>query len=246
MKSQLKEFGPNIWSVEGPIVKIGDFPYRTRMAVVKLAAGGAWLWSPVTFSTELAFEIETKAGPVTHIVAPNKLHHLNLKDWSEYYPKSKVYAPPGLKQRSVVADVNFTHDLGEESHISEDFSQVIFNNLYFMEEVVFFHKESSTALFCDLIQRYKPSEAEGWRGIKRRMDGLVIYPAGETKDGCCKSCGGTPREWVWSFWLGQEPVRKARNVIIEQWKPDRLLIAHGDCVQSGATGVIDKALDWAV
>jgi len=28
------------------------------------------------------------------------------------------------------------------------------------------------------------------------------------------------------------------------WNPDRLLIAHGECVQSGATEIIRKALSW--
>lgn len=173
---------------------------------------------------------------MAHIVSPNKAHHLNLKQWSEHYPEARVYAPPGLKNRSVVHGITFTDDLGDEPHkaYAADIDQVIFRNRLFMEEVVFFHKHSKTALFCDLIQRYKPCEAEGWKGLKRRMDGLVGDP------------GGTPQEWVWSFWLGKEKVQQARHVVVERWQPCRLLIAHGDCVHSNATDVIGRALKWAV
>jgi hypothetical protein len=100
-----------------------------------------------------------------------------------------------------------------------------------MEEVAFFHKESQTELF---IQWYKPCEAEGWKGLKRRIDGLVGDP------------GGTPREWVWSFWLGEDNMQEARHVVVEKWRPHRLLIAHGDCVHSNATKVIGRALKWAM
>ena len=237
-KQALQEFGPNIWSVDGATVKIGSFGYRTRMAVVKLSNGeGAWIWSPTKYTPELALEIEaTVGGPVAHIVSPNKAHHLNLKQWSEHYPEARVYAPPGLKERSVVQGVTFTDNLENKppEAYANDIDQVVFRNLLFMEEVVFFHKESKTALFCDLIQRYKTHEAEGWKGLKRRMDGLVGEP------------GGTPREWVWSFWLGKNLVKEARDVVVELWQPHRLLIAHGECVQSNATETISRALEWAV
>jgi hypothetical protein len=236
--TQLHQFGPSIWSVDGGMVEIGSFPYRTRMAVVKLSNGdGAWIWSPTKYSKQLASEIEELVGgPVAHIVSPNKLHHLNLKEWSEHYPEARVYAPPGLKGRSVVQGVVFTDDLGDDPHktFANDFDQVVFRNRLFMEEVVFFHKESRTALFCDLIQRYQPVEAEGLKGLKRRMDGLVGDP------------GGTPREWVWSFLLGKDKVREATRVVVDRWQPHRLLIAHGDCVDSNAADVIARALKWAL
>ena len=36
--------------------------------------------------------------------------------------------------------------------------------------------------------------------------------------------------------------RKIRSVL--GWKPERLVIAHGECAQTGATEIIDKALGW--
>ena len=63
-----------------------------------------------------------------------------------------------------------------------------------------------------------------------RLDGLV----GED--------GSTPREWRASF-LRRRRARDARSTVLG-WQPERLLIAHGECAQSGATGIIERALRW--
>jgi hypothetical protein len=54
--------------------------------------------------------------------------------------------------------------------------------------------------------------------------------------------GSTPREWRASF-LHRRPARSARQKVLD-WKPARLLIAHGECAQDGATGIIEEALSW--
>jgi hypothetical protein len=49
----LEPFGPSLWIVDGPVVDFYGFPYPTHMVVIALSAGACWIWSPVTFSTEL-------------------------------------------------------------------------------------------------------------------------------------------------------------------------------------------------
>ena len=99
-----------------------------------------------------------------------------------------------------------------------------------MEEVVFFHRPSRTAIFCDLIQRHPEATGRGWKGLLMRLDGLV----GEG--------GSTPREWRASF-LRRKPARAARDRVLA-WNPERLLIAHGDCAQRDAASIIRRALRW--
>ena len=70
----------------------------------------------------------------------------------------------------------------------------------------------------------------GWKGMLMRLDGLV----GDQ--------GSTPREWRASF-LRRGKGRAAREKVLS-WKPDRLLIAHGNCAQTGATEIIERALGW--
>lgn len=54
--------------------------------------------------------------------------------------------------------------------------------------------------------------------------------------------GTTPIDWRASF-LDRAPARAARKTLLE-WKPEQLLIAHGDCPRAGATEIIEKALAW--
>lgn len=225
----LQEFGPSLYVADGPTVSFYGFPYPTRMAVARLSDHTAWVWSPVELSDELADAVEA-IGPVRYVVSPNKIHHLFMAGWAERWPDARVYAPPGLAARR--PDLIFDAELDDEPDPAwaADIDQVIFRGSLFMEEVVFFHRESGTAIICDLIQRHPEAAMTGWRGMLMRLDSLV----GEN--------GSTPREWRASF-LRRKRARAAREKLLS-WNPDRLLIAHGDCVQAGATSVIDKALRW--
>ena len=225
----LKEFGPSLYVADGPTVSFYGFPYPTRMAVARLSDGSAWVWSPVALTDELVESVNA-IGPVRYIVSPNKIHHLFLAEWSERWPEARVYAPPGLAQRK--PDLRFDAELGDEPDPAwaDDIDQVIFRGSLFMEEVVFFHRTSRTAIVCDLIQRHPEATMTGWKGTLMRLDSLV------------GKHGSTPREWRASF-LRRNKARKAREKVLS-WKPERLLIAHGECAQSGSTEIIGRALSW--
>ena len=111
-----------------------------------------------------------------------------------------------------------------------DIDQVVFRGSFAMEEVGFFHRASQTAIFCDLVQRHPETDMTGWKGMLMRLDGLV----GER--------GSTPREWRATF-LRRELARTARERVLS-WNAERLLIAHGECAQKGATEILTGALEW--
>lgn len=224
-----EESGPSLYIADGPTVSFYGFPYPTRMAVARLSDGSAWVWSPVALTDDIADFMETFES-VGHIVSPNKIHHLFLSQWQDRWPDARMYAPPGLAQRK--PDLRFDAELGDapDPAWARDIAQVIFHGSLAMEEVVFFHRESRTAIVCDLIQRHPEATMTGWKGMLMRLDSLV----GKN--------GSTPREWRASF-VRRSETRAAREKVLG-WKPQRLIIAHGECAQSGATEIIDKALSW--
>ncbi len=225
----LEEFAPSLYVADGPTVPFFGFPYPTRMVLVQLGDGNLWVWSPIALDPELKRAVDA-IGPVRHIVSPNKIHHLFLKEWSEAWPDAQLHAPPGLAKRR--PDLHFDADLGDESHPAwaTEIDQVIFHGSFAMEEVVFFHRASRTAIFCDLVQRHDRAGMKGFKGMLMRLDGLV----GEH--------GSTPREWRVSF-LRRGPARTARARVLA-WKPERLVIAHGACAQDDATQILARALAW--
>ena len=200
----LTEFGPELWSAEGPTVSFYGFPYPTRMAVARLSDGSAWVWSPIALTPELEREV-TVIGPVRHLVSPNKIHHLFLAEWAARWPEVTVHASPGLAARK--PELHFDAELGDAADPAwaDDIDQVILRGSFAMEEVVFHHRTSRTAIVCDLVQRHDPAEMTGFKGVLMRLDGLV----GER--------GSTPREWRASF-LRREPARAARAKLLA-WEP---------------------------
>jgi hypothetical protein len=225
----LQHIGEEIWIADGPKVSFYGFPYPTRMAVVRLAKGELWVWSPVALGRELKAEIEA-LGPVQHLVSPNKLHHLFLAEWGEAWPEARLYAPPGLARRR--KDLNFAAELGDSPEPAWDgqIDQVVVGGSLAMTEVVFFHRQSSTCLVCDLIQRHDPDEHTGWKGLLMRLDGLVGPD------------GSTPREWRASF-VKRSRARAALRRALE-WQPERLVIAHGEWAPTGGTETLRRGIHW--
>jgi hypothetical protein len=101
-----------------------------------------------------------------------------------------------------------------------------------MNEVEFFHRASKTAIICDLIQRFPEKEAKGFTGKLMKLDGLV----GEN--------GSTPREWRFSFWpFGKNELRYSMDAMLN-WNLEKMIVAHGICVERDAAAVMKQALAW--
>lgn len=225
----LHAIGEEIWIAEGPAVSFYGFPYPTRMAVIRLEDGALWLWSPIELDEDLVVELQ-KLGPVRHLVSPNKLHHLFLGKWSQRCPQARLYAPPGLVRKR--RDLHFDAQLGDtpEAAWKGQIDQILIGGSWAMNELMFFHRRSSTCLVGDLIQRHPPSQTKGWKGWIMRLDGLVGPQ------------GSTPREWRWTF-LHRSEARGALERALA-WKPRQVVIAHGQCARTGGTEVLRNNLSW--
>lgn len=225
----LREHGEDLWLADGPLVSFLGLPYPTRMAVVRLADGGLWIWSPIELTSTLAREVG-ELGPVRHLVEPNKIHHLYLDAWIARHPEARAYSPPGLARKR--SDLSFHAELGDEADPSwaGQIDQVVFRGSLFMDEVVFFHRASRTALVCDLVQRFDPATLSGWRGLAMRADGLVGPE------------GSTPREWRASWWRRSAGRRALRTAL--SWEPGRLVIAHGVLPTEDGCAALARGLRW--
>ena len=225
----LQKIGEEIWIADGPTVSFYGFPYPTRMAVVRLGGGDLWVWSPVGLSDELAADVEA-LGAVRHLVSPNKIHHLFLGEWAARWPEAEIYASPGLAKKR--RDLQFVAELDDHPPAAwvNQIDQVVFRGSPFMDEVVFFHRASSTCLVCDLVQRHDPAHQTGWKGWLMRLDGLV------------GADGSAPREWRASF-IPRTRARRALKTALA-WNPDELVIAHGEWAPSNGADVLRRALSW--
>lgn len=226
---RLTPFGPEIWLAEGPVVSFFSFPYSTRMAVIRLSNGELFVWSPIALDDALRAEIDA-LGKVAHLVSPNKIHHLFLGEWKAAYSAARLYAAPGLIRRR--PDLTFDAVLGDspEPAWRNDIDQVALTGSIFMTEIVFFHRASHSALFADYLQNFPRDWFKGWRGCVARMDGLV------------QPDSSAPRELRLTYWNRRKGRRTLAHIMA--WKPERVVVAHGEVVQGRGAEFIRHGFRW--
>lgn len=226
----LTAFGARIWTAEGGEVTAAmGFRYPTRMAVIRLSDGGLFVWSPVALSPGLRDEVAA-LGPVRHLVAPNGLHHLFIADWQRAFPEARTHAAPGLPRKR--RDIAFDHVLGAAPHPdwAGQVEQVPVPGNAITTEVVFFHTESRTALFADLLQCMAPAQYAGWRAMVARMD-LMTGVAPQV-----------PRKFRMAF--TRRGAARAAVARILDWPAEKVLMAHGAPVTEGGKEALARAFRW--
>jgi len=225
----MREFGRDIWIVEGPEVAVAGFHYPTRMAVIRLADGRLFVWSPVRLSDDLRAAVD-RLGRVAHIVAPNSLHHLFLAEWQRAYPGARLYAAPGLRKKR--RDLAFDVELGDAppADWAGEIDQVAMRGNLITTEIVFFHRASGTALFTDLLQQIAAERLSGWRAVVAKLDLMTgLKPS-------------VPRKFRLAF-VGRRKARAALERILG-WPVDKVLMTHGTPVERDASAFLRRAFGW--
>lgn len=224
----LSQFGPSIWIADGTTVSVAGFRYPTRMAVIRLADSGLFVWSPVALSDGARAAVDA-LGPVRFVVAPNALHDLYLAAWQNAYPAAQLFGAPGLAARRT--DLRFTGELGQvpEAVWAGDIDQVLMRNAI-TTEAVFFHRVSRTVLFTDLVQHFPQGWFKGWRALVARLDRMT----------------GSEPSVPQKFRLGFTDRRAARLALqrIRAWPAEKVLMAHGAPVTENGAAFIARAFEW--
>jgi hypothetical protein len=227
----VRQFGHEIWIADGPPVVIAGFHYPTRMAVIRLSDGDLFIWSPMQITDSLRAQVDA-LGQVRHIVAPNSLHHLFLAEWKSAYPGATLYAPPGLREKR--KDIVFDADLGNAPNADwvRDLDQVLMQGNLITTEVVFFHVNSGTVLFTDLIQQLPANLFSGWRALVAKLD-LMFGPE-----------PSVPRKFRFAFTHRRAARESLQRVFA--WPAQKVLMAHGTPVEKDAQAFLRRAFGWLV
>ncbi|MGH6987618.1 MAG: DUF4336 domain-containing protein [Caulobacteraceae bacterium] len=229
----LEQLGPDLWFADGGIVSFNGFDYPTRMAIVRLADGGLWLWSPV--GRTAAIESEVRAlGPVQKIVSPNKLHYLFLDDWHVAFPEAELWGTAATIAKC--GNLEFSGTLADHPPPSWDgqIDQFHFSNSRFMQEVIFFHRASRTAIIADLSQTFSDGFLTShWPWWMRR---IAIFSK------MVEGWGYAPIDYRISF-RNRASARPKIRALIEK-HPEHVLVAHGEVVRTGGESFLRRAFAW--
>lgn len=227
----LKEFGENIWTVDGPIVRDMGILFTTRMALVKLKDGSLWIESPVPVSPE-TLKIIKALGPVQHLVAATPRHVWRLAHWHSLFPEAQLWTSRPtfftLKQGKLPP----ARTLATEAPAawSDDLDQLVFKGNPLIEEVVFFHGRSRTVVLDDLIQIHPIMKDKPFRNALFKLAGAA------------SPHGGVGLDIRLSF-IHRDLARRSLQRLFS-WDFDKLIIAHGPCIESNAKVFIERAFQW--
>ena len=226
--ARLRQWTDGVWIAEAPLRFFG-FPFGARMTVVRLSRGGLLLHSPIAIDASLREEI-AELGAVEHVVAPNKLHHLHLASARAAFPGARFYAPPGLRAKR--PDLAFEADLGDAAapEWSADLESSIVRGSPIMQESVLFHRASRTLIVADLCEHFGPHSALSIR-ILTRLARMYDRPR-------------MPPDWQWSF--RDRAATRASFERLLAWDFDRVMLAHGRLLGSGAKAIFRRETRWAV
>ncbi len=229
----LEAIDDTIWIAEGGTVSFYGFPYPTRSVVVRLPGDALWIWSPIALTPQLRREIE-KLGAVAHLVSPNKLHHLYLKEWKTAFQAARLWGPRSTIEK--VRGLAFQQALRDEPppEWAEAIDQAWFRGSPFLDEIEFFHKPSATAIIADMSQNFSIAFLrEHWSWWQRPLAQL---------SGMTEGKGYGPLD----LRLTAIHRRSARATVEKMlaWNPRRVVMAHGVWQPENGRDYLERAFCW--
>lgn len=220
----VKPVADEVWIVDGPEIRFGMGPFNmsfpTRMTLIRLPGGKLVVHSPTALTPDLAQEVKA-LGEVADIVVPNKIHYWWVRDWAEAYPRARTLAAPGVKGRAGDRLPAGAYELDGASvdGWGETLSYLPVTSRY-MTEAVLFHHPSRTLVLTDLIENFEPERiASSLKRVLLRLAG-IMHPHGTM-----------PRDMRMTFRGREDHLRQAVRRMMD-WKPERILLAHGKCYQT--------------
>jgi len=214
-----------LWTVRAPQTFVG-LHIGTQMTIVRLSGGGLLLHSPIAITPELTAAIDA-LGPVQHVVCPNLFHHLHAGSALAAWPTAKLHGPEALhrKRKDLRFDCVFGETLPPE--LAADLVAITIDGSL-LKETVLFHKATKTLITADLVENFSHAEHAPTRWYLK--------------------LGGIYGRVGWHPLLRMMYVRRSKARLsmkrILDLPFERVLVAHGNNIDSDAHQVIERALRW--
>jgi hypothetical protein len=226
--AELVELDKNLWVSTQELTLMG-VEVGARMAVVRLASGELFVYSPVRLSEQLAKEIDA-LGPVGHLVAPNRFHHLFVRQWMDFYPDARSYAAPGLPKKRPDVPFHTVLDDTPDPGWAPDLAHVLVRGWPVFNETVFYHGPTRTLVCADLIHNI---------GREKPFISRLVY-------GIVGSYGGFKTGLVERVSLRDRDAGRASIERVLGWDIERVVMAHGTVLPHGGREALRKAYGWLV
>jgi hypothetical protein len=220
----LQQQAENLWTADHELKMPMGVRFPTRMTVVRLADRSLALISPVPIDEALAAELSA-LGSVSHLVAPNLLHHLHLAPAKARYREARVLGPEGLGAKRPELKIE---SLGsaEIPAFQGALEALRIEGAPAISETVWLHAPSRTAIVTELV--FNVQNPPCWQTS-------LLLRTTDTR-------GKLAQSRVWSLVTKNKASAVASCARIFDWDFDRLVVAHGDVIATGAKERLAAAL----
>jgi hypothetical protein len=217
----LTEYIPDqIWLVDYP-VQYSGCRFEARMTVIRLLGDRLLLHSPGPIDVSLRTSLE-QLGKVRYLVAPGYYHYSHVAAAQNLFPQAETFLCPGLERKCPNLACDWILGPRPPAAWADELDQVLVQGCRFMWEVVFLHQPSRTLILVDLIENFSDRTPhtnwvlQAWWRIVFRMWNRP-KPAPEYQLG----------------WQHRAVVQRSLSAILN-WEFDRIILAHGDLIESQA------------
>lgn len=220
----MTNFAENTWIFEREL-KFAGIEVGARMTIIDLGSGKLFVHSPIGLTDKIKSEIRS-LGKVAYVVAPNRMHHLFIKDFKSEFPDAKFYCAPSLEKKR--SDFSFDGVISDDQTFP--WNPVVKHKFVegapFYNEVVFFDSRTKTLVLTDLAAHICESKS-----LVTRMFLKTIGSFGHF--------GWTAIEKL-LFIRNRRLFYKSIGEILT-WDFDRVIMAHGVPVTTGAKASLQKS-----
>lgn len=250
----IRDITPTITTLSVPFLRFGLIKIGGRGTIVKLKTGSLAVFSPVALTPEVKSKVQSM-GTMKYIVAPDFEHHIFVSSWAKEYPLAEVIGMEGLpekrEQDEATKGIKFAHVFSAKNkrdmRISPEFDDEFdyeYVHSHQNKELVFLHKPTKTMIEADLLfnlpatEQYSRSGQDATSGLFTKLFGSLMNTRGDM---------------IWQkrvLWYGPGGKDRAgfgeSAKILNTWDFDRIIPCHGDVIETGGKGILQRATAWFV
>lgn len=226
----LKEYVPGrIWLKKYPVQYAGCDIFA-RATFIRLSSGDILVHSPCPVDDALTTQVR-KIGPLSHIIAPGSYHYFHVSAWQDAFPDATTWICPGVERKSPDLDFDWLlSDHSPETWASE-IDQVLVRGNRFIWEVAFLDKPSKTLVLTDLVENIG-EQTQGTNWVLKLWWKVIMNMWDKPK----------PAPEYQMGWSHKASAKRSLERILE-WDFERVVIAHGENLDSNVKEVLQRA--WA-
>jgi hypothetical protein len=155
-----------------------------------------------------------------------------LDAWHTLFPKAQLWTSPHTLFTLQHGTLRLAGTLGNEPPQAwgNAFDQLVFRGNPLLQEVVYLHRPSKTVIIGDMIQFNTPQPGHALQDAVFKLAGIAPGQAGMGLD-------------MRLTFVDRSAARRSLEHLLA-WDFDKLIIAHGRCVEKDAKAFVERAFRW--